>query len=113
MQLFSKDKSLCRTWHTTSAASFVGGYTELYTFGGTPDNIWKPGSRDLRGPAVITMGIWCDVRCLLFSTSFLYTFVGVKSLYRLCLEAVELHRGMVHLSIHTLPLSIQEEFWAR
>jgi hypothetical protein len=55
-KLSSQDKSVCRTWHTTCAIHSAGGYTELYTFGGSPDNIWKDHSRDLSGPVVFTFG---------------------------------------------------------
>lgn len=63
LQLCSEGKAVRRTWHTTCGVYSTGGYTELYTFGGSPDNIWQTGSRDLHGPAIFTCGIQVLVEC--------------------------------------------------
>eukprot|EP00118_Oscarella_pearsei_P001814 m.8563 g.8563 ORF g.8563 m.8563 type:complete len:430 (+) comp20702_c0_seq2:115-1404(+) len=82
-----------RTWHTTCTYSSSPGYFEVYVFGGSPNNIWKPHSRDLGGPE--------------------FTSFGVKSLYFLAMEAACKFKNYIANEVDLLPRRIKDEFWLR
>lgn len=60
-----------RTWHKTCTFSSGPGYFEFYVFGGSPDNIWKPHSEDLGGPAFTSFGKLTDFN-ILFTINLIY-----------------------------------------